>query len=57
VRALDPLLGTSQRKSLFIARLLCSDSEHARRVMTGAWQMLRPHLIGIPAHLPRIWAT
>jgi urease accessory protein len=57
IRALDPLLAASQLKSVFIARLLCSDSEHARRVMTLAWQLLRPHLIGRPALLPRIWAT
>jgi urease accessory protein len=57
IRELDPALGASQLKSVFIARLLCSDSEHARRVMTRVWQLLRPHLIGRPALLPRIWAT
>jgi len=57
VRALDPALGASQLKSIFIARLLCGDSEHARAVMTRAWQLLRPHLLGRPAILPRIWAT
>jgi urease accessory protein len=57
VRALDPALGASQLKSVFVARLLCSDSEHARRVMTLAWQLLRPHLLGRPALRPRIWAT
>ncbi|MBD8531455.1 MULTISPECIES: urease accessory protein UreD [unclassified Massilia] len=57
VRALDPALGASQLKSVFIARLLCGDSEHARAVMTRAWQLLRPHLLGRPAILPRIWAT
>lgn len=57
VRALDPALGASQLKSVFIARLLCGDSEHARAVMTRVWQLLRPHLIGRPAILPRIWAT
>jgi urease accessory protein len=57
IRQLDPALGASQVKSVFIARLLCSDSEHARRVMTGVWQLLRPHVIERPALLPRIWAT
>lgn len=57
IRALDPALGASQLKSVFIARLLCGDSEHARRVMTGVWQLLRPHLVGRAAILPRIWAT
>jgi urease accessory protein len=57
IRALDPALGASQLKSVFIARLLCGDSEHARRVMTGVWQLLRPHVIGRAALSPRIWAT
>lgn len=57
IRALDPALGASQLKSVFIARLLCSDSEHARRVMTAAWTLLRPHLLGLDAVAPRIWAT
>ena len=57
LRALDPGLGASQHKTVFIARLLASDSEHARRIMVAAWQLLRPHLLGRPAILPRIWAT
>ena len=57
IRELDPALGASQLKSVFMARLLCSDGERARRVMTRAWQLLRPHLIGRQAHHPRIWAT
>lgn len=57
IRALDPALGASQLKSVFIARLLCCDSERARRVMTSAWQLLRPHVVGRPALTPRIWAT
>jgi urease accessory protein len=57
IRRLDPALGASQVKSVFIARLLCGDSEHARRVMTAAWTLLRPHLLGMRAVAPRIWAT
>lgn len=57
IRQLDPDLGASQLKAVFIARLLCNDSERARRVMTAAWTLLRPHLLGMDAVPPRIWAT
>ena len=57
IRGLDPALGASQLKSVFIARLLCGDCEHARRVMSDAWRLLRPHVVGRPALFPRIWAT
>ena len=57
IRGLDPALGASQLKSVFIARLLCGDSEHARRVMSDAWRLLRPHVVGRRALFPRIWAT
>ncbi len=57
IRALDPALGASQLKQLFVARLLGDDSETARRVMLAAWQLLRPHLLGCPAPSPRSWHT
>lgn len=57
IRALDPALAASQRKSVVVARLLGDDSEAARAVMTAAWQLLRPHLLGCAAPLPRIWRT
>lgn len=57
IRALDPDLGASQLKTVFVARLLCDDSERARAVMTAAWKLLRPHLLGLDAVPPRIWAT
>ncbi len=57
IRALDPKLALSQVKSVFAARYLCDDSEQARRVITGVWQLLRPHLLGCAAPLPRIWTT
>lgn len=57
IRALDPQLGASQLKALFVARLLGEDSEAVRRTMTAAWQLLRPHLLGCAAPLPRIWHT
>jgi urease accessory protein len=57
VRALDPGLAVSQVKSVFVARHLGDDSEHARRLITRVWQLLRPHLLGLPACVPRIWNT
>lgn len=57
VRAIDPALAATQIKSVFCARLLCADSEQARRVMTRVWQALRPHLLGCAAPVPRIWNT
>jgi urease accessory protein len=57
MRALDPALGISQVKSVFVARYLGQDSERARRAMFGVWQLLRPHLLGCAAPLPRIWNT
>jgi urease accessory protein len=57
MRALDPLLALSQVKSVFVARYLGADSETARRVITGVWQLLRPQLLGCAAPVPRIWLT
>jgi urease accessory protein len=57
MRARDPALVVSQVKSVFVARLLCADSERARRAVTGVWQLLRPHLLGCAAPIPRIWNT
>ena len=57
VRKLDPGLAVSQVKSVFVARYLGRDSEHARHLMTRAWQLLRPALVGCDAPIPRIWNT
>ena len=57
MRALDPALAVTQIKPVFVARLLCADSERARRVVTGVWQLLRPYLLGCAAPVPRIWNT
>jgi urease accessory protein len=57
MRALDPALGISQVKSVFVARWLGDDSEAARRAIFTLWQALRPHLLGCAAPLPRIWNT
>ena len=57
IRALDPGLAVSQVKSVFVARMLCADSELARRIVAKAWPLLRPHLLGCAAPIPRIWNT
>lgn len=57
VRGLDPELAVTQLKSVFVARYLCGDSERARRLITSAWQLLRPQLLGCAAPIPRIWNT
>jgi urease accessory protein len=57
MRAIDPALGLSQVKSVFVARYLGDDSEAARQAIFKVWQALRPHLLGCEAPLPRIWNT
>lgn len=49
--------GATQMKALVVVRLLCGDSEAARRVMLAAWQLLRPAMLGRDAVVPRIWNT
>lgn len=57
LRAADPLIHVSQVKSVFVARHIGDDSEAARAAMLRVWQALRPHLLGRPACIPRIWHT
>jgi urease accessory protein len=57
LRGLDPGLAVSQVKQVFVARWLGDDGERARAALTKVWQALRPHLLDLPACLPRIWNT
>lgn len=61
LRAIGPPLeldvGASQLKSLLVLRCLCDDSEAARKLVMAAWSLLRPHLTGRAAQVPRIWNT
>jgi urease accessory protein len=57
VRAVDPVLAVSQVKQVFVARFLGDDGERARAAITGAWTVLRPHLLDRPARVPRLWTT
>lgn len=57
LRALDPGLVFSQVKSVLVARWLGDEAETARACLLRAWTLLRPHLLGMPAVVPRIWHT
>jgi urease accessory protein len=49
--------GVTQMKSVVVARYLGDSSETAKKMMTHAWQHLRPALTGREAVIPRIWNT
>ncbi|MEW6676753.1 MAG: urease accessory protein UreD [Pseudomonadota bacterium] len=49
--------GLSQLPDLLVARYLGHGSESARHWFTGLWGLLRPHLMGREAVMPRIWNT
>jgi len=57
LRAADPALALSQVRKVFVARHLGDDSEAARACLLRVWQALRPHLLDVPARVPRIWQT
>ena len=57
LRALDPALGVSALKLMLVIRYLGHDAEQARKLMTLAWQTLRPHWMERPATELRIWNT
>lgn len=57
LRAIDPGLAFSQVKGVLVARWLGDEAEAARACLLRAWALLRPHLIGMPASVPRIWNT
>lgn len=49
--------GLTQMKQVCAVRYLGDSSEVARQVMIGAWQVLRPVVLGREAVVPRIWQT
>ena len=51
------VFGATHMKALVVVRLLCGDSEAARRIMLAAWLLLRPAMLGRDAIVPRIWNT
>jgi urease accessory protein len=42
---------------LLVARTLASTTAAARDALATVWSALRPRLVGVPAQLPRLWAT
>jgi urease accessory protein len=42
---------------LLVARTLASTTAAAREALAAVWRALRPRLFGVPAQLPRLWAT
>jgi urease accessory protein len=57
LRAADAGLAVSQVRNVFVARHLGMEAEDARASLLRVWQRLRPHLLDMPAVLPRIWNT
>jgi len=55
--AIKPLCSVSVNGAFLLVRYLGDDSEQARMLFTQCWQEIRPHLLGIAACPPRIWAT
>jgi urease accessory protein len=49
--------GITQMKSVLVVRYLGNSSEIARKLITQAWQQLRPELLGREGVVPRIWNT
>ena len=49
--------GITRLPGLMVARCLGHSAEAVRAWMVQLWQLLRPALCGVPAALPRIWAT
>ncbi|ABC31220.1 Urease accessory protein UreH [Hahella chejuensis KCTC 2396] len=47
----------TRKDDLIILRALCQQSEPIKRLFMAAWSLLRPALIGVESHPPRIWAT
>jgi len=50
-------LAVTFRNRVLVVRYLGDSGEQAREQFTLAWQLIRPALLGRPAHIPRIWLT
>ncbi len=47
----------TRRHGVLLLRYLGADRNEAWALCEQAWHLLRPRLIGLPAHTPRIWLT
>ena len=52
----DHVAAISRVGDFYIGRYLGDSAEHARKVFTAWWQILRPSLLGRAACAPRIWS-
>lgn len=51
------LFAVSQLQEVLVCRYLGSSAQQARELLTRVWSVLRPHLLGKPPRIPRIWDT
>jgi len=49
--------GVTVVDDVVVCRCMAAHAETVRRAFIDAWRILRPALLGKPAHAPRIWAT
>ena len=60
VRALlvdKPLAAVSLVDGVLVVRALAPQAAPVRELFAAAWRVLRPAILGRPAHAPRIWST
>ncbi|MEQ6890495.1 urease accessory protein UreD [Halomonas sp. CS7] len=53
----NPRWAVTVRHGVLLLRYLGNERNEAWRLCRQAWEMLRPRLLGQPAHTPRIWLT
>lgn len=53
----DSLIAVTQRDGVLVCRYLGPSTEHARKLFTQIWAVLRPAVIGKTVVVPRIWQT
>jgi urease accessory protein len=53
----SPRWAVTVRQGVLLLRYLGESRNEAWVLCQSAWEILRPLLIGIPAHVPRIWLT
>ncbi len=53
----SPHWAVTVRHGVLLLRYLGAERNAAWRLCGQAWALLRPRLLGLPAHTPRIWLT
>ncbi|MEQ6917255.1 urease accessory protein UreD [Halomonas aquatica] len=54
---MTPRWAVTVRHGVLLLRYLGNERNEAWHLCRQAWEILRPRLIGLPAHTPRIWLT